>query len=307
VGDRNDYSMYIMSPAGKVLKKFGRNGPGPGEMVGAFFTYRCGKEIFVIEGNGNISAFNTDGTFIRRFRFGMGVSKGEPYRSACNQNAMFVHNGWPKDVPPTAGKPNRSPVPVWVSAGDSSSGHMIATVKGAERFEYGSMPLGHDTRLALGNDRVYVAEGETYEIKVFTLDGKPLPSITKSVKPVAVTKQDITDDIDRLLQMVGPSVAKKMRKQVEANYEAAPLPKVLPPYRELLVDIDQNLWVRDYAISGTTNVIWTVFDRTGKQLTELALPNTLEVFEIGKDYVLGRYIEANADLPEVRMYQLNRR
>ena len=78
----------------------------------------------------------------------------------------------------------------------------------------------------------------------------------------------------------------------------------LPPYRELQVDSEQNLWVRDYARSGPVNVNWTVFNPSGKQITEIALPNALEIFEIGKDYILGRYIDPEAGVPEVRMYRL---
>ena len=67
---------------------------------------------------------------------------------------------------------------------------------------------------------------------------------------------------------------------------------------------DDNLWVRDDARSGPLNVNWTVFNYAGKHLTEIALPNAREVFEIGKDYILGRYIDPDVGVPEVRVYRL---
>jgi len=303
VGDRSDYSMFIVSPAGKVLKKFARNGSGPGELKGAFFSWRCGQQVFVKENTGATSVFALDGTFIRKFQFSSAISKQGTYRSACNQNGMFVHYGWYSDKDRTPGVPYRSRVPAWISKGDSSAGRLIATVKSSERWEYTLQPLGRETMVAVGRDRVYVGEADNYEVKVFTLDGTPLQSITKTVKPVAVTKQDIDDEVDRMMAMMGA----QFRKGVEKEYATIPMPKTLPPYRELQVDSAQNLWVRDYARSGPLNVIWTVFDPRGKQITEIALPNALEVFEIGIDYILGRYIDPNTGVPEVRLYRLVRK
>ena len=165
-------------------------------MKAAFFSLRCGSQMFVIEANQNISVFSLDGTFIRKFRFDVSVSKQGAYRSACNQNGMFVHYGWYNDSDRIPGKPFRSNVAAWVSPGDSTRGRFIATVKSSERFEWSLQPLGRETQVALGRDRVYVAEGDAYEIKVFALDGKPLPSIVKAVKSIAPTKQDVADELD---------------------------------------------------------------------------------------------------------------
>lgn len=46
VTDRGDYSMYIVAPTGKVVKKFARKGEGPGELTNAFFSWRCGNRVF---------------------------------------------------------------------------------------------------------------------------------------------------------------------------------------------------------------------------------------------------------------------
>lgn len=232
--------------------------------------------------------------------FGLHFSQTGPYRTACNRNGTFVHYGWDNSKDSKPGIPYRSQVPVWISAGDSSKGTLIATVKGSERYDQGPQPLGRETRVALGSDRVYVGEADSYDIKVFDLSGKPLPSIHKTVKPIAVTKQDINDDADRLIAMMG----EKYRKGIEAEYAKTPMPKTLPPYRELVVAVDDNLWVRDYARTGPDKVVWTAFDKRGKQLSEVTLPNALEVYEIGQDYILGRYIDENAGAPEVRKYRL---
>lgn len=301
VSDRSDYSMLIVAPDGKIVKKFGRKGAGPGELTNSFFSWRCGKHVFIGNNAGaTLSVFALDGSFVRSSRFGAGHSKQGPYRTSCNRNELFAHYGWDSSKDNKSGATYRSQVPVWVTPGDSSRGTLIATVKGSERWATSFLPLGRETRVAIGSDRVYVGEADAYEIKVFALNGKPLPAIKKSTREVAVTKQDRTREVDRIIATMG----EKYRKGIEAQYADSPIPKTLPPYRELVVDADDNLWVRDYARTGANNVTWTAFNKDGKQLSEVLLPDALEVYEIGKDYVLGRYIDDNAGAPEVRKYRL---
>lgn len=37
------------------------------------------------------------------------------------------------------------------------------------------------------------------------------------------------------------------------------------------------------------------------------LPTALEVYEVGRDYVLGRYVDADESVPEVRLYAVTRK
>jgi hypothetical protein len=41
-------------------------------------------------------------------------------------------------------------------------------------------------------------------------------------------------------------------------------------------------------------------------VAEVQLPVDLEVYEIGLDYVLGRFLNAEESIPQVRMYRLRR-
>lgn len=54
-------------------------------------------------------------------------------------------------------------------------------------------------------------------------------------------------------------------------------------------------------------VTWTVFDPTGKQLVEMLMPQALDVYEIGIDYVLGRYLDPDESILQVRMCRLAKR
>ena len=307
VGDRGEYSLHLYTSTGKEVKKFGRKGKGPGEFTYLAWLFRCGTSVLAYDTDGSrISVYALDGSLQRSFRFSTKLGGNIPYRSACNRDAKFVHYRWPARSEMKVGA-FRTPVPVWLSAADSSTGKSLGTIKGSERWgtPHGSspLPLGREPRIAIGATRAYIGDAESFEIKVFAPDGSTLESIKKTAKLTAVTSKDISDEIEREVARVG----EKERKRVEADFSSIRMPKILPPYRALVVDADDNLWVQNYARSTPNAVTWTVFDTRGTQLTELQLPFTLDVFEIGKDYVLGKYVDPNESVPEVRMYRLEKR
>jgi hypothetical protein len=84
------------------------------------------------------------------------------------------------------------------------------------------------------------------------------------------------------------------------------LPKTLPPYRALLVDAADMLWVQDFPRAGSAVVTWRVFASDGRTVAEVALPSELEVYEIGLDYVLGRAVNEDEGVPEVQLFALRR-
>ena len=53
-------------------------------------------------------------------------------------------------------------------------------------------------------------------------------------------------------------------------------------------------------------VTWRVFGRSGSPVAHVELPTHLTGFEIGSDYVLGRYLDPDESIPQVRVYRLTR-
>ena len=308
VADRGEYSLHIFSPVGKVIKQFGRKGSGPGEFDYLARFFRCGSSVLTYDiGNGqSMSVFSVDGVRVRSFRFSTKIGNEIPYESACNSAGTFLHFGWMMQSARKLGV-YRASVPAWLSGADSLAGRSLGTIEGSERWGQkggdGPLPLGREPQIAIGSSRAYIGEATTYRIRVFALDGRVLPDITKAAKTIPVRQVDIQAELERQIASDG----EKYRKQLTAYFGEITLPKVLPPYRALLVDANDHLWVQDYAQFAAGLVTWTVFDAAGKQVTEVSMPQPFDVFEIGADYVLGRFIDADTAVPQVRMYRLNKR
>ena len=305
VADRGPFSLLEFNARGLFVRRFARKGSGPGEIDYLASLFRCGNRYMSndISNGSRINVYALDGTFVRAFRFGTPPGARGVYDSACNPRGQFVHfafeSGGGFGV-------YRKPVAFWLSGSDSTVTVKLGEFPGSERWgmTHGSrpLPLGKQPRVAFGRDRVYIGTADGYEIKLFTTTGTPLPSITRSVTPMPVTRADI----DAALESEVSQFGERGRKSTTEQYAAMTLPKTLPPYHALVVDAADLLWVQNYPRAGTAMVTWRVFASDGRAVAEALLPAALEVYEIGLDYVLGRAVEENDGVPEVRLFALRR-
>lgn len=311
VGDRGSFALRLFSADGKPLRSFGRKGAGPGEIGYLATLLRCGDSLVTVDIEGRrTSVFSLDGRYVRSFRFGSPQAGRPPYRTACNRGGVFTHYGWEvmSDAKDGIFRPS---VPFWLSGPDSAVRRVIGSFPGSER--YGRvvdgqlrgtrpLPLGKQTELALADDRVYIGTAEKYEIMVFDLSGRQVATIRKPRANLDVTRDDIAHAREREIAEAG----EPRRGAIERSWATMSFPETIPAYAALRVDAASHLWVQDYPRGRSTSVAWSVFDPQGRQVAELALPVHLEVYEIGADYVLGRFMDPDEAIPQVRLYRLIR-
>jgi hypothetical protein len=312
VGDRGDYALRFFSPTGSPLRSVGRSGSGPGEVRYLARLFRCGDSVYTYDiGEGHrVSVFTLRGTFVRAFRFGTPQAAQSPYQSACNRNGEFVHLGWeqPRDI---RGGVFRSVVPVWTSRADSTVGRVIDSLPGSERWGLvrdgqlrgtRPLPLGKQPVLGIGRSAIFLGSADQFQILALSSRGESIGTLRRGETPMAVTRADIRDAIGREIANRGES----SRKDVEAAYAEMTLPATLPAYTDLRVDTEDLVWVRSYPRGSPSSVRWSVFDAKGTLAAEINLPTHLEVFEIGANYVLGRYLDPAEAIPQVRLYHFKR-
>jgi hypothetical protein len=262
-------------------------------------------------GEGNrVSVFDADGHYARVFRFGVPPGQRTPYMSACNRHADFVHLGWEQQRDMKAGV-FRSVVPVWTSRADSLVGRIVDSVPGSERWGLvrdnqlrgtRPLPLGRQPVLGIGQSKIYVGSAERFELRAVSRANQTTTIIQRAESPLAVTKSDVRDAMEREIGNRGESA----RKGVEDAYAEMTFPATLPAYTDLLVDSEDLIWVRHFPRGTESAARWSVFDSAGALRAEVEVPIYLEVLEIGAGYVLGRYLDPQTAVPQVRLYQLKR-
>lgn len=292
-----DFSLHVYGSQGNLLGRYARKGKGPGEAVALAWMYRCGNDLVTYDINGyRVSVFDERLTFRREFRFAE-----QPYRAACNDHGEFVAMGWERDADMKPGR-SRATAPYWIA---DTAGRMrvsLGQLPGSERFGQSPLPLGRESRVAFGRDRAYVALADSFAVMSFDLAGKSQLALRERGTPARSTAADMNSALEEQIAMMG----EKYRGMLEADFKKYPRPDLLPSTRDVLVDSEQAVWVQHYPSASNPRATWTVFAPDGRILSTLTLPRSLEVYEIGRDYVLGRYTDPDESIPQVRMYTLRR-
>lgn len=306
VGNRGDYAMLVFDANGKLVKKLARKGTGPGEVDYLLWLKRCGDVVYTGDIAGNrVLEFNSALSVTRSFRFA-----DQTYALACNSRAQFIHMGW---EPPSSMKTGafRANTKFWITPADSSKGVVLGLFPGSERFGMsnngrptGSAPLvlGKETRVAIGTQAAYIATADSVTVLTFNLDGSARAALRAPYTPIPSTSADIDAEIEHQVAREGEA----SRKSTTALFHEMPRPKMLPATRSVVVDAMDLVWVQSYPSSREATVTWTVFRPNGTVAARLSLPATLDVFEIGRDYLLGQRIDADTDVPEVHLYRVTR-
>ncbi len=93
------------------------------------------------------------------------------------------------------------------------------------------------------------------------------------------------------------------RRTIEREFRDLPIPETKPAFGgEMRVDATRHLWVLELNDTGA-DPSWSVFDTDGVWLGVVTLPSRFTPMDIGTDYVLGLWRDADG-VEHVRMYEL---
>lgn len=307
VADMGYTSIRYFDAQGTFVRQAGREGDGPGEFRYLGRMLRCGDTLHAQElQRREVLVYSREGEFVRSVPLtGPDSRFNLPYQAACGPTGRLVANGW-DTVRVREYSRVRGTVPYWLGDADWDVTRVLGSWPGSERLSGpdGSSPhpLGKEPVLAVGRDRVYVGLADSFAINVYALDGTPLPPIVKQRVDLATTEVDIARY--QLLDTLGrPPEELDWRVR---RWERFTFPPTVPAYTALLVDRDDNLWVRTFPRSAANLVRWVVFDPAGREIGAIDLPVTLQVFDVGSDEILGIEVALDDGRQQVVKYRWHR-
>lgn len=303
VGDNKSLAVKFFSPSGSFLKSFGRAGAGPGEFQLVKLVGNCGTDsLMVFDGaKSRLSYISLNGDYFGSKRQTL-VSSGV----SCGRTGMVLEVRSANRSLTQRPSVYRGRVTISVRAFSDSLAKPLLEVVGDDRQRWsssiGPRPLGRKTVVAVGSDRFFVGTGDSSVVRVFRFSGEELAVIKLPFLAVRVTRKHV-DDYIRYLGRRNPGVAEE---QLQRTYGSLEYPEMFPSHGAVLVSVNDQLWVEQYRLPGKTQSTWAVFDRGGTPIHIVTLPDGLRLAEVGRDYLLGSWRDAN-DVDHVRAYRFTLR
>lgn len=297
--------LRLYDPNGSYLGSFGRDGEGPGEFRRPAAVLPFADSLLVWDSRlRRMSVFTTAGRFVRSFRI---ESAGFTLAGRFADGSLLMH---PRLLRPTLEmgdglRRDLAPYVLYSMDGDSVGAF---TWLGAEviirLFEGGGISaatrsLNRQTYAAVTDTSVFVGSNEAYVIEEYARDGQLLRSLQRPIAATPVTDARVA----REAEAIALRLPEERRASFRQNWQDMPQPSALPFYSGLNISADGHLWVKKFSSLGDPNDTWSVFDPSGRLLGQVELPEGLTLYQVGDDYVLGRWRD-DLDVEYIVMYEL---
>jgi hypothetical protein len=286
--DNEEGCIRTFDKSGKLIRRFGRKGQGPGEFQSiTFMMVLEGDNIGVVDrANHRLSHFSRDGKFLKEVKLGeywnvyriKADSQGFLYANFVTYHPTENEVGFTVDL--MKFDPDFQPVMTMGSLEDSSKRREVIMIE--KRFGY---DVRRDDVLVWGVNTEYV-------LHFVNPEGEIIRKVVKDYEPEKITEED------RKWHYKLQFGDRKLPPQVKLKY-----PKHYYPYSYLLCDDEGRTYVRTYQKAGQGEVFFDVFDSEGRYSARFARPVGEMPMVIKKDKMYSILRDRN-DLPLMRRYSM---
>lgn len=171
------------------------------------------------------------------------------------------------------------------------------------RTRYPFIPFSPAPQITALGDRVYLIRGADAAIEVWSTAAKQIGTFTWNAD-----RTRVRDIWPRWRQGELDGITRPEDKQFYTDYygEKLPLPEYVPVAAALHVDPIGRLWVVRTKMPWEDRHRVDVLDATGRFLGQLSLPPRFTLFEVGRDWVLGR-VRDDDEVEQVVVYRVGAR
>jgi hypothetical protein len=294
--NRGHASLSVFDAEGRFLHRAGRRGQGPGEFEVPGWAGRMrGDTVAVWDQRLRRTTFFTpDGTLVRVAAAG-GVEGMFPEALGVFGDGSLAVTPGPDVFAMRSGDRGlrRDPVRVQRLAPDGSPAGPLAEFPGKEvfvvdrdgsGFAWNDAPFGRESFAVVAGERLYVAEGGSGEVAVYSSRGERIATLHAPHAPWRVDPADAAAyRRSRLAAVHEP----ERRRELQATLDAAEFPETSPALGGLQVDPDGNLWVQVYPRPLDELATWTVLAPDGTPIGRVEVPRGLRLTEVGRHHVMG--------------------
>jgi hypothetical protein len=157
------------------------------------------------------------------------------------------------------------------------------------------------THVAVSGNSVLVAEGSTFEVRVYSSQGDLVRVIRMGWEPTVVSQSDVRDYIDSVVSSVQD---RDQREATRGYLSSLGVATTYPAFSVLRVDPAGSIWLADYSRGGSSRK-WLVFHSEGTYLGAVQVPPGVRVLDIGDSLILGLSRD-ELDIEHIVVYALDK-
>jgi hypothetical protein len=310
VADGTGPALHFISAQGRLIKSTGKSGQGPGDFRTVSWVGQCGEGgIHAWDfPQRRMSLFDEAGSFKSVFAFaGAEVQTS----TTCTESGTLLTLARSRVLPPSAppdpdagyGLRQVAATPTIVSSKGDTLAKLPETVIVeviASQGGGGPRPLGTTLLYAFSRDRLWLGMPDSALVVAYSLDGKRVGAIPVRQPPRPVAKPNYDKAVEYYLTIVPPAA----RTRFKSIMMQVPPPVVMPPFTGLYADPDGLIWV-NLSAPGDPDTQLRAFAADGRVVASVTIPMWLNIYEIGRDYVLGARTDTD-DEPHLIVFRLNR-
>lgn len=290
--------LRFYSSDGDFLFASGREGQGPGEFQDAFLLWKLpGDTLWVGDYRPwEFEVFGPDGSWIRTIR-------PQPLYGNPPQAFAVLSDG--RTVLGSTNVMDRAPgfgvQPIYFAL-HGRDGVLVDTVRVLPNGRWGQTVDEPNSvwlypwfesfaEIAARGERLVIGHGSVAELQLLRPDSgaKPDTIVRWTGLDLTVTDADVRAAKQAVEDQYAGVDAETRRRAVEPRiHEDRPVADVMPAFSDVMVGTDESIWIKLYPRpGGTAEAEWIRFDPKGHFACRLAVPQYLQVYEFGSDYLVG--------------------
>lgn len=299
VADRSVPALVYFDSAGRIIRSVGRTGKGPGEFEDLIWMGQCARDtILALDGPLlRMTVLDATGTIVSTVPFPAVVDQHRVACSRTRQVATMRHQ--------TGG--DHVDVKTWIFS-QARGSVLLGTMGGPFREILGDVPikvprpLGQSTFLALSTDRLYLGTNDSAAVGIFSHTGVRLGSAMLTARKQHPTARQYQLGIEAHLATIFASLAE--RREHGERFTRIPPPEFVPFHGAILVDATDTAWAVVSPLDAASTRLQALLAGSVPGRV-ISLPRGMQVFEFGKDYILGRQ-DAESGEARVVVFRLER-
>ena len=310
----NPPELRVYASDGGFVRNLAGRGAGPGQCNFILRTWMASDTVLVYDPSmARITYLDLHGGGVRMLDLdaaGIGdVEAGGPLWISRLADGHLL--GRPNNPGPVTDGRARVPLPYVRLDPDGMTVDTIVEAPGTEHVVQGLGTSQEDDRAVLFSPftharahgvNVYLADSEGFWIEEVEQDGTLLRRFGRAWEPVAIGRAFRRDYREQRVEAAPATRRAAVRREMARAVFADHFPA---HDGELMIDPGDHLWVGHLVTPGEPDRVWSVFHPDGRWLGEVHVPGPLRITDIGTDYVVGIWRDADG-VQTIRRYPLIR-